>query len=352
MAGLGDGGVPDVVVCGVMTLLAGSLHARSGAPTLEDAQSAADALVRAGVGEVWLYGSVARGEAHSGSDIDLVAVFDDLDYRRRSNTTARLQRTAAETCGQRVEVLVTDRAEWRVQRERVPASFASAISCNLILLACSPDPPGEVDWDKEQVMATSDDELALERLQATLTNLDKIPPALEPGRSERELTHSDDHLKYERVRGCRMIMVCEVAHLTVENAAKALAILGGVPARTLWTHNVAQLVGSLDDAISRDLRTLLSTAPELVEHEGYITMWRTRGAYGTPGEGMTAQQIATPAFATAMALIACDTADYTARTARHYLGPQDVIKELAEQSRNIRGYLTDYDIATGEPATT
>ena len=43
-----------------------------------------------GVGEVWLYGSVARGESEPGSDIDLVAVLDDLEYRRRVRVKGEL----------------------------------------------------------------------------------------------------------------------------------------------------------------------------------------------------------------------------------------------------------------------
>ena len=88
---------------------------------MEDARRAADALVGAGAREVWLYGSVARGKPHRRSDIDLVAVFDDLDYRRRIHTTIEMQRLAEQACGHRVEVMVTDRPEWRIQRECVPA---------------------------------------------------------------------------------------------------------------------------------------------------------------------------------------------------------------------------------------
>ena len=69
-------------------------------------------LVDVGVGEVWLYGSVARGESEPGSDIDLVAVLDDLEYRRRVRVKSELQEVARSACGRRVEVLVTDRVEW------------------------------------------------------------------------------------------------------------------------------------------------------------------------------------------------------------------------------------------------
>ena len=56
----------------------------------------------AGVGEVWLYGSVARGESEPGSDIDLVAVLNDLEYRRRFHVKAEMQEVARAACGRRV----------------------------------------------------------------------------------------------------------------------------------------------------------------------------------------------------------------------------------------------------------
>ena len=332
-----------------MASIPGLLLAPSGVPTLEDARSAADALLAEGVSEVWVYGSVARGESHPGSDIDLVAVFDDLDYRKRLGVTMRLQRAAEQACGHPVEMTATDRAEWRIQREDVTASFACAISCDLILLACSPDPPGAVDWNKEQVMATSNGELAVERLQAVLGNLDKIFASLAPARPEQALAGSDNRSRYERARAGRMIQICEAAQLAVENAAKAIAVLGGVPAKTLWTHDVKKLVDSLDDGVSEELHILLHSAPELVKHEGYITMWRTCGAYGTCGEGLTAQEIATPAFARAMALITCDITDYTVRAVRYYLGSQDTVTELDDWAQIIRQHLTSHDIITGEP---
>ena len=147
-----------------------------------------------------------------------------------------------------------------------------------------------------------------------------------------------------------MIVICEASHLAVENAAKAIAVLGGVPAKTLWTHDIKQLVDSLDDGVSKEVRMLLRSAPELVKHEGYITMWRNCGAYGTRGEGLTIQEIATPAFARAMTLITCDVADYTAHTVRHYIGPHDTTTKLAEWSRTIRRHLTEHDITTGGPS--
>ena len=155
----------------------------------------------------------------------------------------------------------------------------------------------------------------------------------------------------------RMIKICEASHLAVENAAKAIAILGGVTAKTLWTHDIKKLINSihesdsLDSSVSEELRALLRSAPELVKHEGYITMWRTCGTYGTPGEGLTAQEIATPAFARAMALITCDITDYTINTVRQHIGPHNTIETLDRWTQTIRRHLNSHDITTGESTT-
>ena len=290
------------------------------APTLDDARLAARALVDAGAGEVWLYGSVARGESVPGSDIDLVAVLDDLEYRRRHRAKSELQGVARQACGRRVEVLVTDRAEWRIQREQVSASFVSAISCDLQLLECSSAATIDVDWGKEQVMATSNGELALERMRGVLLNLTKIDASRTPSLQEQELADDDDPGDYLLVRGGRLVVLCEAADMAVENAAKAVGVLSGVKAQTLWEHDVGEIVGELDEEDADAFRDLLAMAPELVKSPDYVTMWRTRGAYGSPTEGMTAQEVATPAFAGAIGLIACDVAEYAAEAVERRVG--------------------------------
>ena len=318
-------------------------------PTLDGARRAAAALVAEGVREVWLYGSVARGEQRRHSDIDLVAVFDDLDYRTRRRVADDLQRAAEDACGERVQVLVTDRPEWRIQRERVSASFASAISYDLMLLCCNPDPPGEVDWDKEQVMATSNEELAAERLENAVLGLTKVRANRAPGPDERELARLDDPGDYLEERGARLIVVCEAADMVIENAAKALAALEDVAAKTLWSHDVAKIVDELDTDDADAIAALMAAAPGLVKSPVYITMWRTVGVYGTPGEGRTAYEVATPQFATAIALIACDVALHVAAAAAHRIGEHDSVARLHQRADAVRGLMTGCDIATGKP---
>ena len=321
------------------------------APTLGDARRAARALVDAGVGEVWLYGSVARGESEPGSDIDLVAVLDDLEYRQRLATKGELQEVARQACGRWVEVLVTDRAEWRIQREQVAASFASAISCDLQLLECSSTGMAEVDWGKEQVMATSNEELALERMRGVLLNLTKIDASRTPSLREQELADDDDPGDYLLVRGGRLVVLCEAADMAVENAAKAVGTLSGVKAQTLWEHDVGKIVDELDEDDTDAFKDLLAVAPELVKSPDYVTMWRTRGAYGSPTEGMTAQEVATPAFARAIGLIACDVAAYAADAVECRAGKHKDIADVRRWAGRIRDGIVGRDLATGQPSS-
>ncbi len=321
------------------------------APTIDDARRVAAALVDAGVREVWLYGSVARGEAAPRSDIDVVAVLDDLNYRQRIRTKLELQQVAREAGGRPVDVLVTDQAEWRIQREQVSKSFASAISCDLKPLACSSNEPAKVDWGKDQVMATSDAELALERLRGVLLNLSKFYTTLDPSPAERDLAEDDDPGDYLLVRGGRLVILCEAADMAVENAAKAVGVLSEVEAATLWEHDVGKIVGELDDEDSDAFKKLLAAEPGLVKSPDYVTMWRTRGAYGTPTEGMTAQEVASPAFAKAIGVIACDVSVYAADAVAKRMGDdhRDIVEARRWASR-IRQSLSSRDLATGDPA--
>ena len=325
--------------------------AQADAPTVEDARRAADALVAEGAREVWLYGSVARGEAHLGSDIDLMAVFDDVQYRGRYRTEEALGRVAEDASGWRTEVHVTDWPEWRIQREQVRSSFVAAISNDLMLLSQSSVELSEVDWGKAQVMATSNEELALQRLRDTLMNLRKIVALFGPTSAEQGLGDSDDRLDYLELRGTRLIMVCEASHLVVENASKAVAVLSGVDAELQWSHDVGKIIKALGAADATALGALVAAAPGLVKSPNYLTMWRTRGAYGTPTEGRTALEVASPAFASAVTVIACDAADYAARAVSRLIGEDtpDDAAELIERCATLRDMLVNRDIVTGKP---
>ena len=91
-------------------------------------------MADAGVGLVLLYGSVARGNQHADSDIDLVAVLDDLDYSTRRSRRCSLEASASEAAGCPVDVFVTDRPEWAQRSRRVRTSFEAGIAGEALVL--------------------------------------------------------------------------------------------------------------------------------------------------------------------------------------------------------------------------
>ena len=132
---------------------------------MADAALAAEAVVAGGAEEVLLFGSVARGDAGEGSDIDLVALFADIDYAQRRILKRRLEEAAGEAVGRwPVQVVVTDRPEWRARVENVSASFERRISADAVPVADS-TARGVVNWDKEMVRPMSNPAEALQYLE-------------------------------------------------------------------------------------------------------------------------------------------------------------------------------------------
>lgn len=312
---------------------------------MRDARRAGEALLEAGARQVWLFGSLARGEERACSDIDLVAVFDDLEYRNRWRIETEMRKTASAAAGRPVDVVVTDRPEWRIQTRQVSASFAAAIGQDLTLLAHRP-PLMEVDWDKEQTMAISNEELAAQRINDMVGQLAKVLGGLDPSPREGRAT---DHGERQWLASARMIGLCEAAHLIVEGSLKAVGALTGVQAKTLYDHNVEKIARALPTEERDAMLTLIRSAPELVKTPGYISMWRTRGAYGMPTEGMTAQEIATAGFTAAMLSIAVEVATAAVeRGARHGVEPSN-LPQFRTAIDQIRDHVANIDVGTGEP---
>ena len=120
-------------------------------------------MAAAGVGRVVLFGSVARGDADERSDIDLMAIYDDLDYGERWERRCELAGLAGRAVDFPVDVSVTDRAEWRMRTTRVSTSFEGRVARDGVVLV-DRLPAVDVDWDKEMVTPDSDYEEAVERL--------------------------------------------------------------------------------------------------------------------------------------------------------------------------------------------
>ena len=328
--------------------------ADAGVPTMADAQRAADALMAHGAERVLMFGSLAKGRPRERSDIDLVAVLADLDYRSRGSVHERLRSAAREASGASVDVIVTDRAEWRIQCEQVRGSFANAIAGDLMLLAEDSPPPESLAatrWDKEQLMASTDEELAAEGLANAARMLSALRDLTLPGRTENALADTDPAEQAD-AREARLISACSTAHMAIENSLKAVGTIAQIAPALLWEHDVGKLADAVAEAAPPDgaaLAALLDSAPELVRAPNYITMWRTVGVYGTPSDGMTAAEVATPRFAAALTVMAADVAEAAVRwlDARGVNAPE--AEAIQRRARDIRDIAAHHDLGTGEP---
>lgn len=275
-------------------------------PTLADAGAAAAAIIAAGAEEVLLFGSVAAGTATPHSDIDLVAVFADIDYRHRPARQRDLQ-AAAEVAAAPwpVHVHVTDRPEWRARIEKVVTSFERRIAGEVIVLATATE-RGHVRWDKEMVLPMSDPQEAVRQFDHwVLPRLSELAAATLAGLEER-----DQHLPTavrERARLERMVRVCTAAALATETTIKALAVLYGNPTpsdRELRRagHDVAACLELVPEPARSGAATALTRYSIDV---ATLSQWRLRGTYTADisADGDVADGLAGAYTAAATALV-------------------------------------------------
>ncbi len=207
------------------------------APTLEDAQRAAETVaahgatrvllyrrdvhrgrqVRSvaahGATRVLLYGSVAKGTAKTHSDIDLVAIFDDLgDYSDRWDRQKALMTETRERVGHPVHVHVTDFPEWRKRTTEVSASFEASIAVYAVaLIDC--EPVVSPDWGKEIGCVDNNLEEAERRFDDVYLNCRELNGHLSPDEFEAAAEEPEDK---ERDRLNRMRRLCGAAARTIE----------------------------------------------------------------------------------------------------------------------------------------
>ncbi len=319
------------------------------APSMADAERAANAVVEGGATCVMLFGSVARGEQTADSDIDLVAVFDDLgDYDERWSIEGRLKSMAKDAAGCRVDVHVTDWPEWKHRSTRMRTTFECGVRSDALVLAGSQMPGPGIDWDKEIGLPRTNWEEALTYLFHTHQGLRLLitnylsEPSGEPPTPSPEINPQDPTRQ-------RLVGICFQAHAVIENALTTLIHCQGRK-RPLLTHQLHELLAlveqppqsQIEDALANILDLEGSKRPE----EPYIN-WRIHGTY--PGLYRTIPLVAPIADAHVLAALQtarivideiCQTIDDERITP-----VQTTLDEAWTTYRNV-------NIATGSPYTT
>ncbi|MCY4665748.1 MAG: nucleotidyltransferase domain-containing protein [Acidimicrobiaceae bacterium] len=309
------------------------------APTAREAQRAADRLAAVGVGRVLLFGSTARDRATAGSDIDLVAILDDIDYRERHRIRSALCEAAESVVASPVEVFVTDRAEWRRRTEEVSASFEAGIASSVVVLVDRP--AGAVRWDKEIGLPDNNTDEALGRLDESSKALTTMTRSMRADDWEL-LEPEDDHMTL-----WRLVDVCSAGAMATETALKALAAAHGAPAP--HKHRIDLLV-PLVGRRTEDVRTALAdleadTVARGDAPYGDLSIWRGAGTYIADRPDIDLDAVAAMAprvaqAAIAVAAIAADELDGLAPGVAEVTRARRIL-HLADDT------LASYDLRTG-----
>ena len=244
------------------------------APSIEDAHLAAAAVAAAGASRVLLFGSVARGDQTADSDIDLVAIFDDLDYAARWSTRLALQATATEAAGRHVDVRVTDWPEWTVRSEVVTTSLEHRIAASAVVVCDRPSQ--HVNWHKEIALPATDEAEATASLGNTNHSLQNLENELYPSRAEQAAVADGDPAQHTTALTRRVGSLCAHAHLVLENSLKTLIHHRG-EAGPPRTHHLDVLVGHLEGPTRRAAERFLEPLDP-----ADASRWRERGTY--PGD--------------------------------------------------------------------
>ena len=287
-----------------MTTTSASVRALT-APTVADARRAAGVLP----GSVLLFGSVARGEGSSNSDIDMVVVVDRLDTEQfsvpRLKEEQGLARTAGRACGRRVQVWLVDWAEWRSRSPVWGTVEHEARAQGTWLKQVSPGP--EVRWQKRMSARQVRTSAVIAALNNSYRRFRGVVDSMSPNPIEVELAESDHKDAYWNDLRYRLSDINADLHIALEQLLVAALHVTASRFRR-ESHELTVLFEALPPAVQEDLLSRLSVA-DLT----WAEQWRSAASY--------ADAVARSAHESTtrhLGLITTDVAEYTARLATGY----------------------------------
>ncbi len=243
------------------------------ATDLAAARRAADVFVAAGVGRVLLFGPVARGEACADSDIDLVAIYDDLDYSERAERRCALESSARTVAGCDVDVFVTDAPEWAVRTKLVPCSLEARIAAEAIELVDVGEHFG-IDWGKE-IGLPRDIAGELQNRFIDLSNaVVRLESSLRPSQAEADAAADGDEAEVTALEDIRFATVMGEVHMLVECAAKVTHIVN-VGTTPPHSYNILMLLAPQPPELREAFDRIAGSSVNL----GELHLWRQGATY-------------------------------------------------------------------------
>lgn len=329
-------------------------------PTLKDARVAARAVAAQvpGVIRVGVFGSVARGEATCESDIDLLVVLEDLEYKNRVRVAGGdLYRAASRATDCPVGIVVTDVHEWAV-RSQLATCFETSIADDLVMFYQS-SKRVNVNREKPMDRPTSDLDEAYVRLGEAADAYDGAVSVYISNNHEREADQDDDTLMHEVYQFNRYRRLVVQMDLVLETSLKALHhALGDTPPHN--THKLAVLLDSLPDTPeTRQVKAIVSNLRvDRLPLEAYgdtdvdevYTNWRIHGSYDM-------RSVAADYLPSSRVIAYMDAADRVTEVLLSVLAsrsPGGVLKPCSDVTKhsaifkNMRQIREQYALATGD----
>lgn len=213
-------------------------------PDALSVQSGAEALAEFdGVWRVAVFGSVARGTADEGSDIDYVVVCGEIDYENRRELKNKMKGAAIRATGHRVDIVLSDTEEWQA-RTAVASSLEAHLeprAVDLVRLA-HPQP----NKKRRTITMASRMELAVVELIRLGRSLETMEQVARPSSRELKLKEADNYFKLEECRENRWRRTLQEADMVLEHG---LAALGAATASPRVGHRKFHQIAAMRDIL-------------------------------------------------------------------------------------------------------
>lgn len=312
-------------------------------PTVADARRAAAALEAAGARRVLLFGSVARGDQTPDSDVDIAAIFDDVDYDTRDDVRIQLDRQASRAAGRNVHVLLTDFPEFNARAANVPTGVEACIVAYGQVMVDLPPTPA-VRWNKEMTVAMTADEEALERFMDLCGNLRTVTGMLRVQQPIPAKVTPRDDLYLHLLAIDRRKQLGQL-HLAIEAALKTLLALHGT--RPPHSHKTSELEDELPEPHRSSVVAMRGDLP----HE-QIERWHVEANYNRPNVARDVARL--DQMVRDAAAVSIEMTEYTAASVAERPGGQsasDMAQQMCDELRDVLGTIT-FDNAEQPPAPT